>query len=35
LRGFACVCVLRDEGELVDEFSSPADLDGLHHVHKS
>jgi transposase len=27
------VCVLRDEGEVVDEFSSPADLDGLHHVH--
>jgi transposase len=28
------VCVLRDEGELVDEFSSPADLDGLHHLHR-
>jgi transposase len=26
------VCVLRDGGELVEEFSSPADLDGLVHV---
>jgi len=28
------VCVLRDEGELVEEFASPADLDGLHHLHR-
>jgi transposase len=28
------VCVLRHEGELVDEFSSPADEDGLNHVHR-
>jgi len=28
------VCVLRDEGELVDEFSSPADRDGLSHLHR-
>jgi transposase len=28
------VCVLRDEGELVEEFSSPADSDGLSHLHR-
>src|SRR3954453_14599656 len=28
------VCVLRDEGELVEEFSSPADIDGLNHLHR-
>jgi transposase len=28
------VCVLRDGGELVDEFSSPADEDGLSHLHR-
>ena len=28
------VCVLRDEGELVDEFASPNDLDGLSHLHR-
>jgi transposase len=28
------VCVLRDGGELVDEFSSPADEDGLGHLHR-
>lgn len=28
------VCVLRDEGELVEEFSSPADPDGLNHLHR-
>jgi transposase len=28
------VCVLRDAGELVDEFSSPADVDGLIHLHR-
>ena len=28
------VCVLRDEGELVDEFASPADPDGLDHLHR-
>ena len=27
------VCVLRDGGELVDEFSSPADEDGLSRLH--
>src|SRR3954451_14661033 len=28
------VCVLRAEGELVEEFSSPADPDGLNHLHR-
>jgi transposase len=28
------VCVLRDQGEILDEFSSPADLDGLSHLHR-
>ena len=28
------VCVLRTQGEIVDEFSSPADLDGLNQLHR-
>src|SRR3954452_1671893 len=28
------VCILRGEGELVEEFSSPADIDGLNHLHR-
>jgi len=28
------VCVLRDQGEIVDEFASPSDADGLAHLHR-
>ena len=26
------VCLLSDDGEIVEEFRSPADADGLHHL---